>query len=60
MSEYVINNKSKLEKLNDGDLVPTGLGGSSRQGRVAGVSHEYAENDENIFLLFLKKIIKIN
>lgn len=62
MSEYIVNNREKLKDLNDGDVVNANLGIENNRGRVAGASSKYSEDDKqgNMFLLFLKKLIKID
>jgi len=60
MSRYIVENENELKDLRDGDTVDTGLGVVGRQGRVAGVSEKHDEAEENLFLSFLRKIIKID
>lgn len=60
MSAYIVKNRDNLQDLKNGDLIDTEVGGYEQAGRVAGVSSKVNDNEENIFLLFLKKIIKID
>lgn len=57
MSEYIVNNKSSLKKLKNGDVVNANF---DKKGSVAGVSDSYEKNEANMFLDFLRKIIKID